>query len=65
MESTREILFDLVDPPFDAGSGELLVACQRHFDAFPHDVLFEVSTRDGSGREERVQYAVPHRFEPV
>jgi hypothetical protein len=62
-ESTRDVLFEFPDVPFDAGSGEVLVACQRHFAALPHDVLFEVSARDASGREKRVHYSVPHRYE--
>ena len=63
VESTRDVMFEFPDVPFDARSGEVLVACQRHFETLPHDVMFEVSTRDALGREERIHYSVPHRYE--
>lgn len=63
VESTGAVL--LVEPgaPFDRDSGEVLIACQRHFAAFPPDVLFEIRARDAAGVESSARYAIPHVFE--
>ena len=50
--------------PFDARSGEILVACQRHFGEEPRTVLFEVRAREASGATAVTRFAIPHRFEP-
>ena len=51
----------LEDVPFDAGRGEVLVACQRHFaELFPPDVVLAVEV---SGPAARVcEYTVRHRL---
>jgi anti-sigma factor RsiW len=61
-ESTGQRLVDLPEVPFDRAAGEVLVACQRHFRALPHDLLFRVRARDASGREQEAVYLVPHDF---
>jgi len=61
-EGTGNTLLDIGDVPFDRDQGEILVACQRHFSEFPHDVIFEVLAEQRSGAVERVHYPVPHRF---
>lgn len=55
-------LFDLDEVPFDAGSGELLVACHRHFAALPPDVVFTVDVLDPAGHGQRLGYTVRHLF---
>lgn len=62
-ESSSETLF--VDPlaPFDPARGEVLIACQRHFAAFPPDVVFDVRALAADGAElARARYRVPHEF---
>jgi len=61
-EGTGDTLLDVGEVPFDRDQGEILIACQRHFSEFPHDVLFEVLAQQRSGAIERVRYPVPHRF---
>jgi hypothetical protein len=63
VESTGQIMGEHPDAPFDRSSGELLIACQRHFVIFPPDVLFEVRARQRSGAEVVTRYAVPHILE--
>ena len=62
-EETGDVI--LVDPhvPFDPGSGEILVACQRHFGEMTRTIVFEVRTREGSGATEVSRFAIPHVFE--
>ena len=62
-EDTGDVIYEEPRAPFDAENGEVLVACQRHFAAFPPNVLFEVRAL-GPGAELRVaRYVVPHTFE--
>ncbi len=49
--------------PFDRDRGEILVACQRHFEGPPSDVVFEVHTHHESGAVTLARYLVPHVFE--
>lgn len=63
VESTGEILAEHPSVPFDRSGGEILVACQRHFAAFPPDISFEVETvARGVSAGPRARYAVLHRF---
>ena len=63
VEETGDVL--LADPrvPFDSDAGEVLVACQRHFAAFPPNITFEVRARAATGAEQVARYVIPHRFE--
>lgn len=63
VEQTGDVL--LADPsvPFDRGSGEVLVACQRHFAAYPCNIVIEVRTADATGSEQRAGYPLPHVFD--
>ncbi len=56
----------LVEPStaFDRHSGEVLIACQRHFESFPHDILVEVHAHDAAGVATVTRYPIPHAFEP-
>jgi RNA polymerase sigma-70 factor (ECF subfamily) len=60
LEGGALLRFD--DVPFDAGRGEVLIACQRHFaDLFPHDIVFRLEVVIGDRREEASRYTVLHR----
>jgi len=51
----------LEDVPFDAGSGEVLVACQRHYeDMFPGDPIMRVYAVQGGARRHVGDYLVEH-----
>jgi hypothetical protein len=60
-EDDGKIMLDVPEAPFDADSGEILIACQRHFEVFPPNVHFEVTTHGTSGQQV-AHYAVPHQF---
>jgi hypothetical protein len=55
----------LVEPsaPFDRDSGEILVACQRHFANFPPNIVIEVHAHEAQGPARVARYPVPHVFE--
>jgi hypothetical protein len=61
-EDSGTIFFEAQGVPFDRASGEVLVACQRHFSSFPPNVVFDVRTRDSSGAERSTLFAIPHVF---
>lgn len=50
--------------PYDRGSGEVLIACQRHYEeAFPPLVRFELTAVKGNERRSVGSYAVNHLWE--
>jgi hypothetical protein len=63
VEETGDVLLAEPSVPFDRDSGEVLVACQPHFTAFPPNVVAEVRTLDATGSEATVRYPLPHIFE--
>lgn len=65
MEETGELLLDEHQVPFECATGEILVACQRHFGEDSRTIVFEVHAQDPSGAEQVARYAIPHVFEPV
>jgi len=61
--STGAVLTEDPLAAFDAARGEVLIACQRHFAVFPHDIEIEVRAhRPGIAPTETV-YSIPHVFE--
>jgi hypothetical protein len=63
VEETGDLLFQTDDAPFDREAGEVVIACQRHFSAFPPNIVFEVRSYDASHGEMRAAvYVVPHAF---
>ena len=48
--------------PFDRQRGEVLVACQRHFAAWPHDIAFDVYVHRASTSVEVSTFFIPHEF---
>ena len=55
----------LVEPsaPFDRDSGEILIACQRHFVNFPPNIVVEVHAHEAQGPATVARYPIPHVFE--
>jgi hypothetical protein len=65
VEETGELLFESATAPFDASAGEVIIACQRHFAAFPPNIVFQIAAIATDGRSTATAtYAIPHRFEP-
>jgi hypothetical protein len=64
-EETGEVMLESPAVPFEAASGEVLIACQRHFSARPHDVVFEVLVIEAGVAKVSATYFVPHIFEPA
>jgi hypothetical protein len=61
VESDGRTLIALPSAPFDEESGELLIACQHHFSAFPPDTRMDVEVESKSGTQ-RASYLVVHHF---
>ena len=56
------VRIDLEDVPFDARTGEVLIACQRHYQhSFPPDPRFDLTIFEG-GAQRRASYRVIHQF---
>jgi hypothetical protein len=62
VEGSGEVLLTEPAVPFERDTGEILVACQRHFAVFPPDIVFEVRARTRTGEERVTTYEVPHVF---
>jgi hypothetical protein len=62
VEETGDILFQTDDAPFDRQTSEVLIACQKHFSAFPPNIVFEIRSSDSSHNETVAMYTVPHVF---
>ena len=63
-EETGDVMIESAAAPFDAASGEVLIACQRHFSEMPPNVKFEVSVIEAGVAKLSATYLVPHIFEP-
>jgi hypothetical protein len=49
--------------PFDVARGEVLIACQRHFQAMGSpDVAFDISVKRAGGPPTILTYFIPHQF---
>lgn len=64
VEETGDVLLAEPNVPFDRDSGEVLIVCQPHFALLPPNVVAEVRSRDATGSERLVRYAIPHVYEP-
>lgn len=62
VESTGEVISEIPRAPFDAENGEVLIACQRHFAAFPRDVAFEIRAVASGGATQTARYVAIHHF---
>ncbi len=63
VEETGAVLLHEPSVAFDRDTGEVLIACQRHFQAFPPNIVIEVCARDPAGGELIGRFAIPHVFE--
>ena len=63
VEETGELLFEDPSAPFDRDSGEVLIACQRHFAGMPPNIVAEVRMRDALGAEQVARYLIPHVYQ--
>ncbi len=61
-ESSGEILAEEPFVSFDREKGEVLVACQRHFAAFPPDVVVDVRGYRAKKVATEATYFLPHTF---
>jgi hypothetical protein len=51
------------DVPFDRGTGELIIACQRHFgESFPEQIVFDVERCVGNEVELLATYSIDHDY---
>jgi anti-sigma factor RsiW len=62
-ESTGALVAAVDDAPFDPGEGAVLVACQRHYAALPHDTVMSVSIHAPGLPPRTARYTILHRFE--
>ena len=56
------VIFEEPVAPFDRARGEVLIACQRHFAAFPPDIVFDVRVHGPAAPADVATYIVPHIF---
>jgi len=63
VEETGELMLAEPSVPFDRDSGEVLIACQVHFAAYPPNVVAEVRTTDATGATRTTRYPIPHIYE--
>jgi hypothetical protein len=42
----------------------VIIACQRHFEAMPANIVAEVRTHDPAGVERVARYPIPHVWQP-
>ncbi len=60
---TGNVMYEETPAAFDAATGEVLVACQHHFAAFPNNVVIEVRATRSADEPIFAQYMIPHTFE--
>jgi hypothetical protein len=63
VEETGDLLIEEPNAPFDRDSGEVLIACQRHFASYPPNIVVEVSAHDASGGARVARYLLPHLYQ--
>ncbi len=61
-ESSGVLVTAVDDAPVDREAGAVLVACQRHYDIFPPDLIARVYVIDDTGEESVTEYTVLHRL---
>ena len=61
-ERSGTVMVTMPDVPFDASSGEVLVACQRHYASMPPDTVMDVRVRRRNGTTQHNVYTVLHRY---
>lgn len=61
-ESTGVVIHEDPIAPFDRDRGEILIACQKHFVAFPPDIVFDVRVHRPAQPPQLATYVLPHVF---
>ena len=61
-EASKQIIIEYPSVPFDTKTGEILIACQRHFAVFPPDIDFEVTTFAQGAPKKVTRYVVDHEW---
>jgi anti-sigma factor RsiW len=61
-ESTGALVTAVVDAPFDRAEGAVLVACQRHYAALPHDTVMSVAIHTPGAAPRTTTYTILHRY---
>jgi hypothetical protein len=61
-ESTGERIMEIDSAPFERKEGALLVACQRHYAALPHDTVFDISIHTAGGTVRTATYTLLHHY---
>lgn len=61
-EGADDVVAEVPSAPFDAASGEILVACQRHFAVFPPNVALEVTAYARGETKSVTRYFVEHEW---
>jgi hypothetical protein len=59
-ESGGAVIVEEMFAPFDRERGEVLVACQRHFTAYPPDIVFDVRVHRPAAAPMLTTYIIPH-----
>jgi anti-sigma factor RsiW len=62
-ESTGALIAAIEAAPFDPAEGAVLVACQRHYAALPHDTVMAVSIHGPGAAARTATYTILHRFQ--
>jgi hypothetical protein len=62
-ESSGEVITALDAVPFDAATGTVLVACQRHYVTLPHDTVMTVSIHNPSAPPRTARYTILHHYD--
>lgn len=62
VEETGQTIAEIDDAVFDREGGRVLLACQKHFRAFPPNTVAEVRVHDADGGEHLATYTILHRF---
>jgi hypothetical protein len=63
-ESGGAVIFEEMFAPFERDRGEVLIACQRHFTAYPPDIVFDVRVHRPAAPLELATYIIPHVLVP-
>jgi hypothetical protein len=61
-ESSGIVIHEDPIAPFDRERGEILIACQKHFAAFPPDIVFDVRVHRPAQPPQVATYVLPHVF---
>jgi anti-sigma factor RsiW len=61
-ESTGALVVAVDDVPFDPAEGAVLIACQRHNAALPHDTVMAVAIHAPGAPTRTATYTILHRF---